>query len=51
MTDKKRGPEPKSELARYVFGYTDKKPSKSYWAILALMCFFVISKLVTLGPQ
>ncbi len=34
--------EPKSELARYAFGYSDKKPGWSYWIILFAMVLFVL---------
>jgi hypothetical protein len=41
--------EPKSEMARYAFGYSDKKPSKSYWVILAIMVLFSLSQMVSIG--
>ena len=34
--------EPKSELARYAFGYSDKKPGLLSWLILAAMFAFVL---------
>jgi hypothetical protein len=37
MTD-----EPKGELARYAFGYSDKKPSLLFWVIHAAMLAFVV---------
>jgi hypothetical protein len=39
--------EPKSELARYAFGYSNKKPSLTYWLILAAMVVFVLYKAIT----
>jgi hypothetical protein len=42
--------QPRSELARYAFGYSDKKPGPSYWivqlSILAFCVYFVGPKLV-----
>jgi hypothetical protein len=29
--------EPKSELARYAFGYSDKKPGWTYWLVQGLV--------------
>jgi uncharacterized membrane protein len=38
MTSKRRNQDgPKSELARYAFGYSDKKPSVTFWVIQAAM--------------
>jgi hypothetical protein len=34
--------EPKSELARYAFGFSDKKPGKLFWAIHAGMVIFIV---------
>ena len=34
--------EPKGELARYAFGYSDKKPGWLFWAIHAAMLAFVL---------
>jgi len=34
--------QPRSELSRYAFGYSDKKPGLSYWLILAGMLAFVV---------
>ena len=34
--------EPQSELARYAFGFSDKKPSWLFWAIQAVMLAFVL---------
>jgi hypothetical protein len=39
--------EPKSELARYAFGYTDKKPSLSFWIITAGMTLYVVAKMLS----
>jgi hypothetical protein len=33
--------EPKSELARYAFGYSDKKPGWLFWAIHAAMIAYI----------
>lgn len=40
--------EPRSELARYAFGYSDRKPTLAYWLIHAGMIAYVAYKLVTL---
>lgn len=37
---------PKSELARYAFGWSDKKPSWTYWAILAVIVAFDLASCV-----
>ena len=34
--------EPRGELARYAFGFTDKKPGWTFWAIHAGMVAFII---------
>lgn len=34
--------EPKSELARYAFGYSDKKPGWLFWAIHAAMIAYIV---------
>jgi hypothetical protein len=34
--------EPRGELARYAFGYSDKKPSMWFWVIHAAMLAFVV---------
>jgi hypothetical protein len=39
--------EPRSELARYAFGYSDQKPSWRFWAIQLAMLAFVIWTLAT----
>ena len=41
--------EPRSELARYTFGYSNKKPGKLFWIIHILMVIFVIINLVHVG--
>jgi hypothetical protein len=33
--------EPKSELARYAFGYSDKKPGRLFWAIHVGMVAYI----------
>lgn len=40
--------EPRSELARYAFGYSNKKPGKMYWLITVAMILFAISQMVTI---
>lgn len=30
--------EPRDELARYAFGYSDQKPSRTWWIIQIIMC-------------
>jgi hypothetical protein len=39
--------EPRGELARYAFGYSDQKPSWRFWAIQLAMLAFVIWTLAT----
>jgi hypothetical protein len=34
--------EPKGELARYAFGYSDKKPGPAFWIIHAAMIAYVL---------
>lgn len=34
--------EPHGELARYAFGYSDKKPSRVWWAIHIAMVMFIL---------
>lgn len=41
-------PEPKSELARYAFGYSDEKPGVSFWVIMGGMLVYVIYRFATL---
>lgn len=40
--------EPRSELARYAFGYSDKKPGKVYWFITIALVLFALSQMVTI---
>lgn len=42
--------EPRGELARYAFGYSDKKPGRAWWIINGGMVAFVIYKFVTVWP-
>jgi hypothetical protein len=41
--------EPRSELARYAFGYSDKKPGKAFWIIHFLMVIFIFFQLIHVG--
>lgn len=34
--------EPRGELARYAFGYSDKKPGWAFWIIHVLMVTYII---------
>jgi hypothetical protein len=34
--------EPKGELARYAFGYSDKKPGATFWIIHGLMIAYIV---------
>ena len=43
-----RGKEPKGELFRYAFGYSDKKPGLAFWLILAGMIVLILYDLVTI---
>lgn len=40
--------EPRGELVRYAFGYSDKKPGWAWWAIHAGMLAFVLYNMVTI---
>lgn len=40
--------EPKSELARYAFGYSDKKPSWRFWLIQGALTAFCIWQIFTI---
>jgi len=40
MSERDRGP--KSVLARYAFGYSDKKPGVWFWLIHAAMVAYII---------
>lgn len=42
--------EPKSELARYAFGFSDKKPGWLFWAIQAVMLAFVLWSIFSAPP-
>jgi len=42
--------EPRGELARYAFGYSDKKPGLSWWLIHAGMVAYVIYNFVRIAP-
>jgi hypothetical protein len=42
--------EPKGELARYAFGYSDKKPGWLFWAIHVGMIAFILWVLLHGGP-
>jgi hypothetical protein len=44
------GPEPKGELARYAYGYTDKKPSWRWWIIQAIMVAIALYSCVRIEP-
>lgn len=39
--------EPHGELARYAFGYTDKKPGATFWVPLGLMVAYILYNLVS----
>lgn len=41
--------EPKGELARYAFGYSDEKPGAAFWIILVIMTGYVMYKLFQIG--
>ena len=43
--------EPKGELARYAFGYSDKKPGKAWWIIHGVMVVFVVAKFMEVWPS
>lgn len=38
--------EPRSELARYAYGYSDKKPGKVFWLIHLGMIAYVVYNMV-----
>lgn len=42
---------PKSELSRYAFGWSNKKPSLSYWIILGGMIVYVGYNMFTITYQ
>lgn len=37
---------PKSEWARYAFGYSDKKPGRWFWIIHGLMIAYVVYSMI-----
>ena len=39
-TDREKGP--KSEFSRYAFGYSDEKPSLSFWIAPAIMVITLV---------
>lgn len=45
---------PKSDFARYAFGYSDRKPRLTYWiaigAIIAGIALLIAYRLLLLGP-
>lgn len=42
--------EPRGELARYAFGYSDKKPGRAWWVMHLGMIAFVIYHMVQSAP-
>jgi len=42
--------EPKGELARYAYGFSDKKPGLAWWIIHGVMAGFVAYKMVSIWP-
>lgn len=34
--------EPRGELGRYAFGYSDQKPGVAFWVILAVMVAYIL---------
>jgi hypothetical protein len=40
MRERDKGP--RSELSRYAFGYSDKKPGMTYWLVQAVVCAIAI---------
>lgn len=41
--------EPRSELARYAYGYSDKKPGWTYWLIVLGMVAFCLTQCVSIS--
>jgi hypothetical protein len=39
---------PKSDWARYAYGYSDKKPGAAFWIIHAVMVIYIAANLFTL---
>jgi hypothetical protein len=40
--------EPRSELARYAFGYSDKKPGRTFWVSLTIMVVYILYKAISI---
>lgn len=49
MNERNRGP--KSDLARYAFGYSDKKPGKLFWVIHAGLVLFALTMVFDVSSQ
>lgn len=45
---RRKDPEPHGELARYAFGYSDKKPSAAFWIILVAMIIYILYNMITI---
>lgn len=43
---RERGTGPRSELARYAYGYSDKKPGWTYYAVLAVITAGAVAGMV-----
>lgn len=39
--------QPRSQLARYAFGYSDEKPHWSFWIMILMMVVYVLVKMVS----
>ncbi len=39
---------PRSDFARYAFGWSDKKPDKVFWLIIGGMCAYVVYRFATM---
>lgn len=39
---------PKSQLARYAFGWSDEKPGATFWLIVAAMFAYVVYRFATM---
>lgn len=48
MTERDRGP--RSEWARYAYGYSDKKPGKFFWIIHCGMIALILYNIFTVQP-
>jgi hypothetical protein len=46
-----RSPEegPRSEWARYAYGWSDKKPSLGFWIIIAAMAAYIVYRFYQMG--